>query len=272
MGTNVVIHASNERGIVESRALFERYEQCFSRFRPTSEVSRINLAGNRWTLVSDEMRQVLNTAQDLRNRTQGLVDVGVGAAVRDWGYDATFADVTDLDEAPAHHSAAVWELDGNVVLLAKGANLDLGGIVKGWACDRVVEEGYATIASAGGDVRSSDPSLIVEILDGEDSLAAEIHVGVGALATSSRSKRRWLVDGREVHHIIDPRTMRPAITPVVSASVLAATAAEAEAGAKAVLILGVDGLKWADAQQWIRQAIVVWHDGNVYGNALRRAS
>ncbi len=80
------------------------------------------------------------------------------------------------------------------------------------------------------------------------------------------------MDGREAHHIIDPRTMRPAITPVVSASVIAETAAEAEAGAKAVLIMGTDGLKWADSQEWITQAIVVWHDGNVYGNTLERAS
>ena len=80
------------------------------------------------------------------------------------------------------------------------------------------------------------------------------------------------MDGREAHHIIDPRTMRPAITPVVSASVITETAAEAEAGAKAVLILGADGLKWADSQPWIRQAVVVWHDGSVYGNSLKRAS
>ena len=272
MGTTVVIHSNDERGIRESRATFERHEQRFSRFRPTSELSRINLAGDRGIPISEEMRQVLTTARDLRSRTRHLVEVGVGAAVREWGYNTTFTDVTDLKEQPAVDSPTTWDIDGNVVRLMKGTNIDLGGIVKGWTCDRVVEAGYATMASAGGDVRSVDPSLIVEIVDGEGDLAAEVHVGVGALATSSRSKRRWLVDGREAHHIIDPRTMRPAVTPAVSASVIAETAVEAEAGAKAVLILGADGLKWADAQPWIRRAIVVWHDGNVYGNSLKRAS
>lgn len=272
MGTTVIIHADDERGISESRALFERHEQRFSRFRPTSELSRINLAGGREIPVSDEMQQVLTAARELRNRTRQLVEVGVGTAVREWGYNTEFTDVTDLTEQPAVESPTTWDLDGNVVRLANGTNIDLGGIVKGWTCDRVVEAGYATMASAGGDVRSVDPSLVVEIIDGEDDLAAEVEVGIGALATSSRAKRRWLVDGREAHHIIDPRTMRPAATPVVSASVVSATAVEAEAGAKAVLILGAEGLKWADAQPWIRQAIVVWHDGNVYGNALKRAS
>jgi thiamine biosynthesis lipoprotein len=272
MGTTVVIHAEDEHGIEQSRAMFERYEQRFSRFRPTSELSRINLAGDRGMPVSEEMRQVLTAAQDLGRRTHGLVDVGVGAAVRNWGYDRTFSDVTDLQDQPSTRAGQTWHLDGNSVRLAGGTSLDLGGIAKGWTCDHVVEAGYATIASAGGDVRSVDPSLIAEILDGTDELAAEVHVGVGALATSSRSRRRWIVEEREAHHIIDPRTMSPAITPVVSASVTAETAAEAEAGAKAVLIMGADGLKWAGSQEWMAQAIVVWHDGNVYGNTLERAS
>jgi thiamine biosynthesis lipoprotein len=272
MGTTVFIHATDEHSIGESRALFERYEQRFSRFRPTSELARINRAGDRGIPVSDEMRQVLAIAQDLRDRTQHLVEIGVGAAVREWGYNTTYADVADLVEQPVLDASATWELDGNVVRLTKGTRLDLGGIVKGWACDRLVEAGYATVASAGGDVRSADPSLVVEILDGADETAAEVHLGIGAVATSSRSGRRWLVDGREAHHIIDPRTMSPAVTPVVSASVIAETAAEAEAGAKAVLILGADGLRWAESQAWIRSAIVVWHDDSVYGISLERAS
>ena len=112
--------------------------------------------------------------------------------------------------------------------LDEGTALDLGGIAKGWTADRVVEDGFVTVASAGGDVRSSDPTLVVEILDSHDAVAAEVHIGVGALATSSRAKRRWNVANSEAHHIIDPRTMRPAATPIVSASVVAETAVEAE--------------------------------------------
>jgi thiamine biosynthesis lipoprotein len=235
----------------------------------TLRTSRATWASKSVATSTDTVIKDLRGKESKRN-SEG--EPPCGAAVRDWGYDKTFSDVTDLDDQPSDRSGQTWCLDGNSVRLEKGTNLDLGGIVKGWACDRVVEAGYATIVSAGGDVRSLDPSLVVEILDDTDELAAEVHVGVGALATSSRSRRRWIVDGREAHHIIDPRTLRPAITPVVSASVIAETAAEAEAGAKAVLIMGTDGLKWADSQEWIAQAIVVWHDGNAYGNTLERAS
>jgi len=58
--------------------------------------------------------------------------------------------------------------------------------------------------------------------------------------------------------------MAPVDSPVLSASVVAATASDAEAGAKAVLIHGADGLAWADARDWVNSALVVWDDGSVY--------
>jgi thiamine biosynthesis lipoprotein ApbE len=72
------------------------------------------------------------------------------------------------------------------------------------------------------------------------------------------------VAGREVSHLIDPRTMEPSRSPVVSATAVAATAVAAEAAAKAVLLHGVDSLLWADRQNWVDAAIVFWGDGSVY--------
>jgi thiamine biosynthesis lipoprotein ApbE len=58
--------------------------------------------------------------------------------------------------------------------------------------------------------------------------------------------------------------MKPVDTPVISATVLADTAVDAETGAKAVLLLGANGLAWAAEQTWISAAIVIWHDGSVF--------
>ena len=120
------------------------------------------------------------------------------------------------------------------------------------------------MVSAGGDVRSADERTRVEVLGIGGEVAARLHLGVGALATSSTLRRRWQAGGRAAHHLIDPRTMAPAVSPVVSATAMAETAAEAEAGAKAVLLLGEDGLAWADRQPWLRGALAVWHDGSVF--------
>ncbi len=69
----------------------------------------------------------------------------------------------------------------------------------------------------------------------------------GGVATSGRDYRRWQRDGAWQHHILDPRTGQPAATDVLSATVIAPTAREAEAAAKAALILGSrEGLEWLE--------------------------
>lgn len=271
MGTTVSVFSTtgNPSGV---RAEFERYEQRFSRFLPESELSLVNASPSPRVHLSSTMADIMRDAAVLRDRTDGMVDVGVGSAVVDWGYSTTLSDVRDLTVAPHPVHRPHWSMDGNVLHRSPGTMIDLGGIGKGWTCDRVVESGLATVVSAGGDLRSQDPSLVVDIVDDFGAVAAEVLVGVGALATSSITKRRWNVAGRRAHHVIDPGTMAPAVTPITSATVVARTAAEAEAGAKAVLLKGVDGLAWADTQSWITQAVAIWHDGNVYGTALARAS
>jgi thiamine biosynthesis lipoprotein len=67
------------------------------------------------------------------------------------------------------------------------------------------------------------------------------------VATSGRDYRRWKQDGRWNHHIIDPRTGEPAVTDVLTATVVAPNVMEAEMAAKVVLILGSrEGLEWLE--------------------------
>jgi thiamine biosynthesis lipoprotein len=61
-------------------------------------------------------------------------------------------------------------------------------------------------------------------------------LGGGGLATSGRNRRRWRRDGEERHHLIDPRTLRPAEGGPLSVTVAAASATAAEVGAKALFL------------------------------------
>jgi thiamine biosynthesis lipoprotein len=166
--------------------------------------------------------------------------------------------------APARRPTPVWGVQDGWLHRPADVQIDLGGIAKGWTCDLAVEEGLALVASAGGDLRSSDDATTVEIVDPWSKPAATVALGVGALATSSVTRRRWRVEQRDVHHLIDPRTRQPSASPILSASALAATAVEAEAAAKATLLLGAGGLAWAQRQPWVRGAVVVWDDGSVF--------
>ena len=267
MGTTIDVTARTDRDVAATRQMFERVEASCSRFLPESELSRVNGDPRPRVHLSPTMAGVLRAAEHARTITDGLVDAGVGGAVRTWGYDRTFTEVVEREHpvVPEHRAESDWSVDGATLTRSPRTRIDLGGIAKGWTCDRAVERGHATVASAGGDVRSADPETTVEIVDPWDAAATTIHLGIGALATSSVSRRRWTVGGIEANHLIDPRTMRPTSGPVLSATAITATAVEAEAAAKTVLLRGVDGLAWADRQSWISAALVVWDDGTVYG-------
>lgn len=264
MGTDVVVWDMADEAGRPVQAWFEQAEAIFSRFLPTSELTALNASAAAAVTVTETMAACLAAAVELRERTDGLVDPAVGGALVDWGYDRTFVAVVDQAQIPAPADRGTWSLHDRIVNRSSRIRLDLGGIAKGWTCDRAVERDLAAVVSAGGDVRSSDPNTVVMIDDPWGESVLQIHLGVGGLATSSITRRRWKVADGEAHHIIDPRTLAPAVTPVLSATVKAATAVEAEAGAKAVLLNGESGLAWAERQEWIDAALVVWQDGSVF--------
>jgi thiamine biosynthesis lipoprotein len=264
MGTGIDAWCDDADGAAQVRGWFEEVESVCSRFRPDSELSRVNRAQSGTVTLSGMLADVLQAADSARTLTDGLVDVGVGAGVIHWGYDRTFEQVRDLGVAPQHIARPGWSIVGRRLTRDRGTSIDLGGVAKGWACDQAVERGMARVISAGGDIRSEDSRTVVSVLDPDDDVAVRLVLGVGALATSSTTRRRWKAGGREVCHIIDPRTMEPVRSPVSSATVVASSAVEAEAGAKTAVLMGDQALTWADHADWIRGAVVVWHDGSVY--------
>ena len=84
------------------------------------------------------------------------------------------------------------------------------------------------------------------------------------VATSGKDRRRWNKNGLPRHHIIDPYTGQPAETDVMTATIVAPTVMEAEAAAKAVLILGgEEGLKWIESDP-VLAGIIVLENGHTF--------
>ena len=265
MGTSIEVWAHDEAAVAGTHDLFDRVEAVCSRFLPDSELCALNrISGPSSVRLSPVLTDVMDAAARMRELTGGLVDVGLGDLVTEWGYDRSFEDVADLPGPPPVHQTPRWSLEGRILHRGPETAIDLGGIAKGWTADLAVTRGMGIVVSAGGDLRSDHPETTVTVLDPWGETAASVRVGVGALATSSTSRRRWKVGAMEVSHLVDPRTMTPTASPIVTATAVAETAVEAEAGAKAILLLGSDGLAWAHETPWIRAAMVVWHDGSVY--------
>jgi len=273
MGTVVTLIAPRKTGERTFRSaaakverVFRREDLRFSRFRPDSELSRVNAGSGRWVEVSRPFAVLTERSLRAAEETDGLFDPTVLPALAAAGYDRDWAEVEargdDEDEDLAairrdfaalmiKHSTAcgAWreiELDGTNLRIPDGAALDFGGIAKGWTVDRAVGQlpnlPWAVV-NAGGDLRvgGTPPrgGLEVGIEDPHDAGVEALRLGLsaGALATTSVTVRAW---GHGNHHVIDPRTSLPAMTEVVQATVWAATCADAEVWSKAALLRGPD--------------------------------
>jgi thiamine biosynthesis lipoprotein len=147
-------------------------------------------------------------------------------------------------------------LGGAQVRIPKGCQLDLGAIAKAWLADHLAERlvdgwDFDAIANMGGDIRAVGLSQAWTIeadpqLDGWPPMA--MTVTDSGLATSGQGLRRWTTPSGGIgHHIIDPRTGRPAATPWWTASVLAADARDANTASTAAMVLGHSAADWLTA-------------------------
>ncbi len=225
---------------------FARLEAIFTRFRPESELSELNRLGT--LRCSPEMIEVLERAVRARDETGGRFDPAVHDALVAAGYDRTFADVApdargpDPGASPCGGEISIDAAAG-IVSLGTGVRIDLGGIVKGFAaergCDMLGAAGPCLVNAAGDlAVRGTPPEgvwpVAVELPAGPLTLGLRS----GGLATSGRDQRRWRRNGRELHHIIDPATGRPAVTDLLSVTAFGCDAVEAEVCAKALFLAG----------------------------------
>jgi thiamine biosynthesis lipoprotein len=246
--------------------LVDEIEATISIYREESELSRLNAgAAAGWQPVSDELHGLLTLARELHGRTGGGFDIAAGALVRAWGFLRRQGRTPTDDELASALAASGMrhvELDAagrRMRFTRPGVEINPGAIGKGWAVDRASD----ALAAAGV------PSMLVH--GGQSSVRARgIHgpalpgrrgwpVGLRhplfpgrrlatitlddrALGTSGSATQFFVDRGRRLGHILDPRTGRPA-EGVLSATVIAPTAAVADALSTAAYVLGVAGLE-----------------------------
>jgi thiamine biosynthesis lipoprotein len=203
------------------------------------------------------------------------------------GYDKSMDDIRARGVSPQPRTVyqtrsafRAIQLDeaNQAVHLPLNVRIDLGGIAKGWIAEQAAlllsEYAQACAVSAGGDIfmvglPTDEVSWPVGLEDPRypDRDLTTLHVGPGAVATSSITKRRWQQGRSEQHHIIDPRTGMPADTDWLSVSVTAPHAALAEVYAKALLIGGSREAEDIAARRSEITYIAVDHTGQLWGSA-----
>ncbi len=252
-----------------------------TRFTAESDLMRLNAAAGAWAPVSAMLFEVVERSLLAAEATGGLFDPTILPILEAWGYDRDFSAIAYREAAlewrvpsdltlPGHWPEIELDRDGRRIRLPAGVRLDLGGIAKGWAADVAFDRFFDAFPNAlvdvGGDIRVRG-----EIEEGrlwplgvgagravrdprpgaEPEQSAVVTLGRGGLATSGAGERWWLRAGVRAHHLIDPRSARPARVwidtadelpdqpPLIaSASAFAPTAEKAEVAAKVALLRG----------------------------------
>jgi thiamine biosynthesis lipoprotein len=237
----------------------EAREARWSRFRPTSELCRINDAAGAPVVVAPDTFALVALAVDAWRTTGGRYDPTVLAALEAAGYDRDFDAVARDGDDAVGQRPAVPGCDGvqldrvvSAVRLPPGVALDLGGIGKGYAADGVsgelLEAGVpgvrGVLVNLGGDLRARGdaPEPHGWVVDVDDPLdtgrTGLLALAEGAIATSTRLRRAWTRGGQARHHLIDPATGAPATSGLASVTVVAGEAWRAEVLAKAAFVAG----------------------------------
>jgi thiamine biosynthesis lipoprotein len=253
---------------------FEEWEQVLSRFRHDSELSRLNRTADQPISVSQTLWDVFQASLEADQATGGLVTPTVLEAIEMAGYDRPFDELpgsigyTSLWTEIHPLSMVIHDEDYHTICLPPDIRLDFGGVAKGWAAyqaaERLKSSGPA-LMNAGGDIAISGPrnnneAWLVGISNPyqPDEDLVTLHLHGGGVATSGKDRRRWMQGAFLNHHIIDPRTGQPAVTDILTATVIAPTVVEAEAAAKAIFLLGSGaGLDWLEADSGLAGLLVL---------------
>jgi thiamine biosynthesis lipoprotein len=235
--------------------LVHQLEQRWSRFRPTSEVSAVNHASGQLVVVSDLTARLFELAEFARVATGGRFNPLMLDHLERLGYGPDLPSSDAACEARATHDPVenrpidvLVEVSG--VRLPAGSRFDPGGIGKGLAADLVIEHLRSLGATSaqvelGGDVRVWGENWIdapwrVDVQDPRDRVGVltRLELTGGAVATSSVLGHTWTIDGREMHHLIDPSTGQPSNTDVLSVTATSSELWWAEVVAKVAVLAG----------------------------------
>jgi len=235
------------------------FDNQFSRFKETSELTKFNSYPGQKTKVSEDFLDLIKVSQKLGLATKGIFNPLVLPSLQKSGYMGSWTkdvkkatkntDYSNREDA----DVADIELGEDWAMIPVNSAIDFGGIGKGYLLDKLRLDldrkdtvGYwislgGDIICSGYDIDNQDWSVNIASATDETKSVGTVKNSKGkvlAIATSGTTKRRGTLNGREWHHIIDPRTGRPAESDILTCTVTASSGVKADIYAKCILIEG----------------------------------
>jgi thiamine biosynthesis lipoprotein ApbE len=271
LGTRVRMVVTDAGQLAAARSILDEdlaaIDAACSRFRPDSELARLDAADGAAVRLSPLLARALAAGLDAAATTDGLVDPTVGSAMAELGYDRDFSLLapSGTPVRVVRHPVPGWrriELDRltGVVRVPRGIRIDLGATAKALAADLAADRiheslGCGVLVGLGGDIATAGRApaagwtirvqdVTGGVDDAVDGLTETVCLHAGALATSSTMARRWVRGGRLLHHILDPRSGLPVVSTWRTVSVAAPTCLAANVASTASIVRGAEAPAW----------------------------
>ncbi len=248
--------SNGEAALQKSSEKIKELEAMLSVTSKESEIFKINSTGGTKTEISYETSFLIKRSLEINNDTKGAFDITLYPVTKEWGFttgDYKVPSQERIDEllAKVGSDNVVLSEDGSSVSLINGANIDLGGIAKGYAgscaADIIKNEGVkSAILNMGGNVQTigSKPDgsrWKVGIQDPCDSskLVGTVEVADKAVVTSGGYERYFEDESGNVYwHILNPETGRPAVTDIVSVTIIGSDGTTCDALSTSLFVMG----------------------------------
>lgn len=303
MGTGYSVLVADAPSGVRSRverdiaSRLEDINSLLSAYRPDSEISRFNFLTDTGTPspVSQDFQAVLQISTHVHELTDGAFDPTVKPLIDVWGVGADPPHQHGRRPPPTRLVQAALDsiglqkidvsLPGHILKTASGVRLDFGGVAKGYAVDQVAgilqKQGIKNfLVDIGGDILASGKNptgehwrVGVNLPDpdaGLEEVLMVLCIKDRAVATSGDYRRHFIHEGLLYGHVLDPRTGYPVNNEVASVTVIAETAAFADALATGLMVLGAAaGLELVDRLSEVEALFILRHAG---GHAVRMSS
>ncbi len=276
-GGRAVVAVGERGGLTAALAHVKRtvaaFDMSCSSFREDSELALLNASPGEEVVVSSLLFTAVREALRAARLTDGAVSPTVGDALVANRINPPLSGRTmQIAPAPAHTVVRLDEAASSV-RLPRGVTLDLGATAKALAADMAASAaasaaGCGVLVGLCGDVAAAGAAppegWKIRVTDDHrhaDGPGQTVAIQGGGLATSSVTVRRSAHSADAIHHLIDPATGRPAVSPWRTASVTATGCLNANTASTAAIILGERAPDWLDAHGL--PARLVAHDGSV---------
>lgn len=269
--------------------MLERMDMEFSRTKEGGEVYAVNqAAGKDAVVVSDETMDVVKQSIKYAEEMDGLFDPTIGPLVDLWAIGdggelvPPEADIAAATSLTNYKDVIIDDAAKTVKLTKEGMILDLGGIGKGYAADRIAEylkeEGLdSAMINLGGSsiialgTKPGGAQWNIGLQDPDQTRGTQlgtIKITDEVIDASGIYERFFMQDNVRYHHILDPRTGFPAQNGLKSITIMSPNATDADALSTGVFLMGLEeGLAYLEALPGDVEAFFITDDNKIYATS-----